>query len=993
MGVGAWARFSAAPRHSWLGCWGVSVFVCALRLYPATPCWGVRCGCWCFSCVSAAARHCLLGCSGVCVCLCARSVCTLPLLAVVCGVGVSPWALVLAARRQCWLGVRMCVWLCVHVACTRWLFVGVCGVGVCGWPRVLAAPRHSWLGCSGVCVFLCAPLLAHRHSWLGSAVWVCVLGLGFPLGPATRGWGVLSVGWVSPGTCCSALCPFGLCALPGFATPCGRCCLAPVRVPWLWPAACLPGVPRGPALVRRASCGPVALGALVGFPEAVVPFPTPGPCAPGSTGLLCGTCGGRPRTGLFVRARGRCRGSGGGLAPRCTRSASPSGVGLGLRALRWFACVYPVTDVSGFPYSPSCDGGLIPLHSGGFVWRPTPPLLAHAGPVRVCVCVLLLAGSGRAASWARSGAPDPFSFADLGALLVCSPPSGLGLPCLWLLLHFFCAPTFSLAFPVFRPWVPWALASCTPPPPLLLFPFFCTIFAPPFFFFCCVGSFFFRVPRCAVCSVLGWFVCRGLWGVLVCFVVGAVHRRWPVCACVVPFRAPCLLPALCVSLFVVLRVSIGAVVAAFSFPVLPLLPCFCGLPSVLVLRWRLSSAVALGCCCGVARLRRVSSCCFAWGWCALCSSLWCGALPLFWGVVWFARPPPPQCAARGFFLLVGCVLAAPPPDWFWCPVLCVVEWCCRLWCVFCFAPRCAACLCRVSFLHRVIRRGVVLGLPVLFLFCVAVLRCCVLCLFFFPVVPCLCSVLRAVSISVVFYHGASCCSAWPVVFCVVACCVWLFAVGPGCPLLSPDWSWWLLLSCSGGVMWCVPGCCAAPCCCALCRPALCCCACCCAVCCFVLLCLVLLHAVSCPRALSVILGSCAFRRCVLCFLPALCVFCRCVLLCAVVRRCALCRVRPGVFCCAFPVLSALRGVALQPCSPLVPCTPVLCPVVLCCRVVHLGFYGVQKSEKTSYRQKCYFFCQIIPERAYFAQLAPPPPAPFKFGLSQPLDRQWRLDSI
>ena len=37
-----------------------------------------------------------------------------------------------------------------------------------------------------------------------------------------------------------------LCALSGFAAPGGRCCLAPVRVPWLWPAPCVSGVPRGP---------------------------------------------------------------------------------------------------------------------------------------------------------------------------------------------------------------------------------------------------------------------------------------------------------------------------------------------------------------------------------------------------------------------------------------------------------------------------------------------------------------------------------------------------------------------------------------------------------------------------------------------------------------------------------------------------------------------------------------------------------------------------
>ena len=36
--------------------------------------------------------------------------------------------------------------------------------------------------------------------------------------------------------------------------------------------------------------------------------------------------------------------------------AGPSGVGLGMRALRWLACVDPVTDASGFPDRPSLDG-------------------------------------------------------------------------------------------------------------------------------------------------------------------------------------------------------------------------------------------------------------------------------------------------------------------------------------------------------------------------------------------------------------------------------------------------------------------------------------------------------------------------------------------------------------------------------------------------------------------------------------------------------------
>ena len=440
----------AAPHHSWLGCSGVPVFMCALcldachswpgravrvcvlglgfRLRPATPGWGVGPG----------------------VCLCACSACTLPLLAGVCGVGVCAWALVLAAPRQSWLGCRtVCVFVCALRLYSA-VLAGVCDVGGRAPAQVSAAPRHSLLGCWDVCVFVCAPrlypatpgwvvpcgcgcvclrsgfgcarhswlecwgvfefvcalrlyhttpswgvrcgcvclssafgcasqllagvlgcvcvcccarsacappLLAGvlvclcvcvrsplipRHSWLACAVWVCVLGLGFRLRPATPGWGVevcvcvcersactppllagvcgvgvcvwarvltaprhswpillgcvcvsvfvLSlcpptpgwgvqcVGLVPPGTRSCA--PCGLCALLGFAAPPGRCCLARVLVPWLRPAAGLSGRPHGRALVRHASSGPVALGAPVGCPNAELPFPRPGGLRP-----------------------------------------------------------------------------------------------------------------------------------------------------------------------------------------------------------------------------------------------------------------------------------------------------------------------------------------------------------------------------------------------------------------------------------------------------------------------------------------------------------------------------------------------------------------------------------------------------------------------------------------------------------------------------------------------------------------------------------------
>ena len=275
VGVCAWARVSAAPRHSWLGCWGLCVFVCALRLYPAAPGWAVRCGRVCFGSAFGCAPPLLAGVSGcvyacvraplvprhswlvcavwacvlglefwlgpaspgwgvgvcvfvcalrlypatpgwgvpvwlcvlglgfrlrpatpgwgvrVCVCLCARSACTPPLLAGLFGCGCVCLGLVFGWAPPLLAGVLGCACLCACSACTPQLLAGVCGVGVCAWPRVWAAPRHSWLGC---------------------AVWVCVLGLGFRLRPATPGWHV---------GVCVCLCLRSACVPPLLAGVCG----------------------------------------------------------------------------------------------------------------------------------------------------------------------------------------------------------------------------------------------------------------------------------------------------------------------------------------------------------------------------------------------------------------------------------------------------------------------------------------------------------------------------------------------------------------------------------------------------------------------------------------------------------------------------------------------------------------------------------------------------------------------------------------------------
>ena len=93
LGLGcAWARVSAAPRHSWLGCCSVCVFVCVLRLYPATPGWGVRCGCVCLGSGFARAPPLLPGVLG-CVCVCVQA----PLV-----------------PDQSWLGIAVCM-------CVLWL--------------------------------------------------------------------------------------------------------------------------------------------------------------------------------------------------------------------------------------------------------------------------------------------------------------------------------------------------------------------------------------------------------------------------------------------------------------------------------------------------------------------------------------------------------------------------------------------------------------------------------------------------------------------------------------------------------------------------------------------------------------------------------------------------------------------------------------------------------------------------------------------------------
>ena len=760
-------------------------------------------------------------------------------------------------------------------------------------------------------------------------MWVCVLGFGFRLRPATPGWGVgvcvylcapsfvprhsclglWCVSLVLRGTYSCAVVRCMLCALPGFAAPGGRFRLALVRVPWLWPAACLSGVPGGPAwcgaprLVRSLSVLRLAFPTpwSLSPPRGLAPPAFLGGCAghadagrePGSLCLpLAPTEAGAPGSLRVVPLRGLAMG---------LSLVGPSGVGLGLVCCGgvrvWTRSLtrsvsrtvrLPTGDSAGAPGLVGVAADTAPFGSGDV----TPGS-------RACVRVrAFFAGSCGPASRARFGAPHLFLWPFL-VLLSARPPPGWGCPacgcscvfCFFFPFLFFLRPPCLLCFVFSGPGCPEP-SRCAPPPPLSCFyspPF---SFSPPFrvFFSCRLLFFFFLLPLLFFLLFRGVPVVRCsvlLWGVLVCVVVGLVLRRGVAVRLRSFVRCSLPVPPPFVLLRVVLRVPGGAVLTALLFPVLPLV-----------------------------------------------------------GAVWCCPAPFPSGVLRGFlffFRLSGlCWL---------CPLLpprLVVVSCCALSCVvscgdavcgvFCVVPGVVwrACVwlgsCAVLF-------GAVLCW-VLFLLCFAVVRRCVLCWFFFalslafpwcsglllflcPACAVLCWCACVVALCAVL--PCPCCAGW----CVVACCVCVFAVGRRCPLLSPGGSWWLVVSCFGGVLCCVPGCCAAPCCCALCRLALCCCA----LCCFVLLCLVLSRAVSFPGALFAVLGSCAFRRCVLSCLPALGVFCCGVLLRGAVRRCAMCRVRPSVSCCAFPVLPALCGAAVRPCSPLVPCSPVLCPVVPWCRVV------------------------------------------------------------
>ena len=276
-----------------------------------------------------------------------------PLAAVVCGV----WCVV------CGGGVLVGLWLVCGVVGPSPLLAEV---PVCYSPPLLAGFRFRWWwavpatpGWGPLAAVVCVFCLAgsggpasrarcgapHLFLWpLCLSAWLGPLGLGLPPSPSLPlpflvGCGLWCAGWLLLGTCSCAVVLCVLCALSGFVAPGGRRCLAPVRVPWLWPAACLSGVPRGPPW-----CAAPRLVRLLSVLRSA--FPTPWCLSPPrelAPPALLGGCAGHAEAGRepgslclpLAPAEAGALGS-----PRRTRSGPRDGVvpGASLRRRSWAAC-------------------------------------------------------------------------------------------------------------------------------------------------------------------------------------------------------------------------------------------------------------------------------------------------------------------------------------------------------------------------------------------------------------------------------------------------------------------------------------------------------------------------------------------------------------------------------------------------------------------------------------------------------------------------------
>ena len=767
-------RAPLVPRQSWLGSavW-VCVFGLGFRLRPATPCWG----------------------AGVCVCLCARSACTPPLPAGMCVVGVCVWARVSAPPSHSWRG---CWGVCAFVCALR-LYPATPGsrmrcVCVCLGSDFGRAPPllARLLGCLCVCVR--APLVPH-HSWLGCAVWVCVFGRESWLRPATPGLVVgvcvcvfVRAPLVSRHSRLVALCGLG-CA---WHLSLCRGSLQPVR------AARVCGT-RWPLLLGTCLCALVLAGGVHLWRTW---WPHSG--APRVLRSARSQCSGwlSQRRGAFPHPRGLCpriywaavRGTWRPAENRaqcacpwplprqrrwaCSASypfrgpamglvlAGPSGVGLGLRALRWFACEDPVTDVSSFPYRLSFDRGLgrctgavscrrrhCPFRVGG----------CHARVPCVCACACLLGRVGRAGLPGRvlvrltsSCGRSRTSLCLLGplqagvVLLVVVPAFSLCLFCAFLVSGI---PIF-LALGALGLGVLWSLVplflvliSFSPPPGgffcfLFFFVSFVSFFS--FFLFSSVLSFFFSCRRVLFLRCWAGVCCCGG-----CASDVASVRLRSVVQCSLPVPSPFVL------WLVELHVPGGAVLVVLLFPMLPLVgPVWCCPPP--------PPSAALCACFSV--------------------------FPLLVGLVLVNRPPLAGCGVLRCALscVVSCGAAV-------CSVFCVVLAVVRPACVglgscavllgavFCFVFLCCSCCALLSCAAALSALSYFLrcslpfrGAPGRFCFCAPLVRCC-------AAVPALLLSVRF-PLAPAALAGVLCCR----LLCLPVCCLaWLSSVVSWQVLVAP----------------------------------------------------------------------------------------------------------------------------------------------------------------------------------------------------------------
>ena len=633
-----------------------------------------------------------------------------------------------------------------------------------------------------------------------------------------------------------------------------------------------------------------AAGAGVGRPGSdALPTPTARPLGvlPGPVWGVQGPTLSHPRLpALWAGRRGRCGASWVGRSPTpdCPPSGRAAGAGVGrpgsdalptLTARPLGVLPGPVWGVQGptlsHPRLPALWAGRRGRCGASWVGRsPTPdrpPFGRAAGMLWVC-----------GPAWpGRAGRPPgrvlvrlTFLSAFLASLFACSAPSGLGLPCLWLLLGYFaCFPApgalglgvlfqpppmiffsfflfvffapspsapLSPAVRVFRPGLPWALASCCPPPPFFVFlppPPRCLWrfllsgclwpLRPPPFFFPCPAAFF---PAARLLCVF--------WGVVLCV------------PC--PAHSLCCARRLCCSWWLVLLVpgvaplcwgsagGSGCPALSFGGVCRPWCPRLVW-PSLGVLPVASRSPVL----CPVALCCRVVLCCRAlssfffcfspcwWRWFSCCSPLVLGSGPVLGGFCFCVLPvrccagvPAPLLSVRCSPALAG--LAG---------VLCC--------CLLCLCVCCWAWLSSVAFWRVLVAPGVVSRWRA------------VVC----PLVLCCAVVLRVVPLGVALL------------------CAVLFRFAPFGAAARCAVSWGAVLRL--GVL------------------------------CLLAPCLVLS-----PRAVCVLLRCVAAWCCSpLCFVP-----------CAPwgVLLCVSCRLCPVRCCCVAR-------------SPSVPCFPVLCPVVLCCRLV------------------------------------------------------------